>query len=249
MGVKTEIQWSGSSWNPWYGCKKVSPACKFCYMYRDTPRSGINPKVVTRSKTRFDQPIKQKEGKLIFTCSWSDWFIKEADEWRDEAWEIIRQCPQHTFQILTKRPKRIKDHLPEFFDEIADRVWMGVSVESQAQVGRLEYLTDLPCKTFASFEPLLGPIKWDENMTHLDWCIIGGESGNETEKYRYRPMKLEWAEYLADQAMNNWVACFVKQMGTQLSNNLKTSDRHGSKMTEFPASLQVRDFPPNKHGK
>lgn len=249
MGKQTEIQWTDATWNPWHGCKKVSAACKYCYMFRDKERYGQEPTTVLKSKTGFKFPLKQKEGNLIFTCSWSDWFIAEADEWRDEAWEVIRQCPQHTFQILTKRPERIKDHLPKFFDEIADRVWMGVSVESQAQVDRLEYLIDMPCKIFASFEPLLGPIKWDENMTHLDWCIIGGESGNETGKYLYRPTKLEWMEYLVQQALDHDVACFVKQTGTYLSKQLGLINRHGGEMHEFPASLQVRQFPPNKHGK
>ena len=249
MGKQTEIQWTDATWNPWHGCKKVSAACKYCYMFRDKERYGQEPSKVLKSKTGFNFPLKEKEGKLIFTCSWSDWFIEDADDWRDEAWEVIRQCPLHTFQILTKRPERIKDHLPDFFDEIADRVWMGVSVESQAQVERLEYLRDLSCKTFASFEPLLGPIQWDENMTKLDWCIIGGESGNETGKYRYRPMKIEWAEYLVENAITDNVACFVKQMGTQLSKDLKMSDRHGSKISEFTTSLQVRQFPRNKHNK
>ena len=101
MGETTKIEWTGATWNPWYGCLKVSHGCDNCYMYRDMERYGRNPSVVTRSKTQFNMPLKLKEPTLIFTCSWSDFFIREADEWRAEAWEIMRQTPQHTYQVLT----------------------------------------------------------------------------------------------------------------------------------------------------
>ena len=239
----SKIQWTNATYNPWYGCKKVSLGCRNCYMFRDMVKFGKNPNTIMKSKTKFNEPIKWKVGKLIFTCSWSDWFIEEADEWRDEAWEVIRQTPQHTYQILTKRPERIKDHLPPWFDEIADRVWIGVTVESQDYVERIKYLRDLPCITYVSFEPLIGPIQWNENMNELDWCIVGGESGNETGKYLYRPMELKWAEDLVKNARNNKVKCFVKQMGTYQSKQLSLSDRHGGDINEFPVSLQVRQYP------
>jgi protein gp37 len=212
-------------------------------MYRDKDRYGQDPTTVLRSKTNFNAPIKWKAGKLIFTCSWSDWFIDDADQWRDEAWEVIRKTPQHKYQILTKRPERIKENLPEWFDEIADRVWIGVSVESQDQVERIEYLVDLPCITFASFEPLIGEIEWDDNMSKLDWCIIGGESGNETGKWKYRPMELEWVEKLLNGAKSNKVSCFVKQLGTYQAKYSGLIDRHGRDMDEFNESIRVREFP------
>lgn len=243
MGKNSEIQWTEATWNPWHGCKKVSPGCKYCYMYRDKDRYGQDPTTVLRSKSNFNAPLKWDEGKLIFTCSWSDWFIEEADEWRQDAWEVIRKSPQHTFQILTKRAERIHENLPKWFDAIADRVWIGVSVESQEQVNRLEYLVDLPCITFASFEPLIGEIEWNEFMSTLDWCIIGGESGNETGKWRYRPMQLEWVEKLVNGAKANNVACFVKQLGTYQAKLLELNDRYGGDISEFPASIQVRTFP------
>jgi len=249
MAKNSEIQWTDDTWNPFLGCARMSPACKFCYMYRIETRWGRDPENVRKGKTTFSLPKKWKSGRLIFTCSMSDFFIDKADSWRDDAWEVIRDCPQHTFQILTKRPERIKDHLPDYFDEIADRVWIGTTVESQTFVNRIEYLLDLPCKTFVSFEPLLGSIEWDDNMSQLDWCIVGGESGNETGDYLYRPMEISWAEYLVEKANENNVPCFVKQMGTYLYHQLGMTDRHGSIMEEFPVKLRVREFPPNKHGK
>ncbi|MFH4969323.1 DUF5131 family protein [Gaetbulibacter sp. M240] len=239
---KSKIQWTKSTWNPWHGCKKVSPGCKYCYMYRDKERYGQSPTTVLRSKSMFYAPLKLKKGELIFTCSWSDWFIDEADVWREEAWDIIRQTPQHTYQILTKRPERIKEQLPKYFDSL-NNVWLGVSIESEEQMGRLEHLKDLPCITFASFEPLIGPINWDTRMDGLKWCIIGGESGNDTGKYQYRKMELDWALHLVDGAKSSGVPCFVKQLGTYQYKQLNLKDRHGGNLEEFPEGFQVRDFP------
>lgn len=239
---KSNIQWTNYTWNPWQGCRKVSPGCKYCYMYRDKAIYGQNAKTVVRSKTVFNAPLKWKIGELVFTCSWSDWFIQEADEWRDEAWDIIKQTPQHTYQILTKRPERIKEHLPEYFDDL-DNVWVGVSIESEEQMVRLEYLKDLSCITFASFEPLLGPIKWDEKMDGLDWCVIGGESGNDNGEHKHRRMELEWMRNLINGARSNNVPCFVKQLGTYQYKQLGLKDRHGGYVEEFPEEFKVREYP------
>ncbi|REC62933.1 hypothetical protein DRF65_08950 [Chryseobacterium pennae] len=238
----TKIQWTDNTWNPWYGCQKISPGCKFCYMYRDQENYGGNPQKVFRSKTRFKEPMKWKQPRMIFTCSWSDWFIEEADLWRNEAWEIIRKTPHHTYLILTKRPERIKDHLPSYFESLHN-VWIGVSVESQQQVSRIAYLNDLSCITFASFEPLIGEIEWDQNMNLLDWCIIGGESGNDTGKHRYRPMELEWMEKLIDASIKNNVKCFVKQLGTYQAKSLSLKDKHGGGIDEWDSHLRIREFP------
>lgn len=157
MGERTAIAWTEATWNPWYGCTKVSPGCAHCYMFREQVRYGRNPEVVTRSKTKFAEPLKWKEPRRIFTCSWSDWFHEAADAWRDEAWEVIRQTPQHTYQILTKRPERIIDHLPADWGRGWTHVWLGSSVESQ----RLDYRAAIICTVpaavrFISAEPLLG---------------------------------------------------------------------------------------------
>lgn len=238
----TKIQWTDNTWNPWHGCRKVSPGCKFCYMYRDKERYSHNATIVLKSKTRFKEPLKWKEPKIIFTCSWSDWFIEEADKWRNEAWEIIRKTPYHTYLILTKRPERIKDNLPSYF-EMLHNVWIGVSVESQQHVDRIAYLNDLSCVTFASFEPLIGEIEWDENMNLLDWCIIGGESGNDCGKHRYRAMEMVWMEKLINASVKNNVKCFVKQLGTYQSKLLKLKDKHGGNIDEWDSHLQIREFP------
>jgi protein gp37 len=178
MADNSKIQWTDATWNPYHGCKKVSPGCKYCYMYRDKERYGHEPTEVLRSKSKFNEPLKWKGGKKIFTCSWSDFFIDEADEWRNDAWEVIRKTPQHTYQILTKRPERIKDNLPGFWDEIKDHVWIGVSVETREELWRADEIKDIDCAVrFISFEPLLSLIKdkhggnpnnWPQRFSYLN---------------------------------------------------------------------------------
>lgn len=247
---KTKIQWTDATWNPWHGCKKVSAGCKYCYMFRDKERYGQEPTTVLKSKTMFKVPLKWKEPKLVFTCSWSDWFIKEADEWRSEAWEIIKNTPHHTYQILTKRPERILEHLPDDWGDGYDNVWLGVSVESDKEKHRINTLADIPAKVrFISAEPLIDNLDLTNEKSILGekyhWIIIGGESGNEIGKYKYRSAKLEWFEKLVQIGKQTNTKVFVKQLGTYLSKEMGLKDRHGGNIEEFPESLQIREFPNN----
>lgn len=247
MGSNSNIQWTESTWNPFHGCKKVSAGCKYCYMFRDKEKYGQDPTVVVRSKTKFNDPSKWKEGRMIFTCSWSDWFIKEADEWRPEAWEIIKYTPRHTYQILTKRPERILKHLPPDWGDGYPNVWLGVSVENGSNVAteRINYLCEVPAAIrFISFEPLIGhPQGFVTNK--VDWVIIGGESGNDIGKYRYRPCELHWIEHIIEgyRDMSPGTKIFVKQLGTYLAKKLGMSDRHGGNIDDFPEHLRIREFP------
>lgn len=247
MGKESAIQWTDVSWNIARGCTKVDEDCKFCYMYRDSFASTrYNPLQVVRTKSVFNLPLKIKEPSKIFTCSLTDFFHEDIDGYRNEAWDIIRQCPQHTFQILTKRPERIARHLPHFWREIVDRVWLGTSVGHQDAIHRIgELLCNGQSFTiFLSLEPLHGPVEIPRNLIEfIDWVIVGGESGNETGKYRYRPCELSWIERIVDQCKWAGVPVFVKQMGTHLSKQLNMKDRHGGDIDEFPEHLRVRDFP------
>jgi protein gp37 len=207
-------------------------------MYREKEQYGQNPNVVVRSKTTFRDPLKWKEPKRIFTCSWSDFFIEEADAWRDEAWEIIQATPQHTYLILTKRPELIAGRLPwhRRLDHTAgvsfvtDQPWpnvhLGVSVESTEYLWRVAELLKVPAALHViSAEPLLGVIDL-RNVLQIDrylgkpdwirsgwrpdiqWVIVGGESGPEA-----RPTHPEWIESIIQQCAAAGVPCFVKQIG------------------------------------
>jgi protein gp37 len=252
MGNTTAIAWTEKTWNPWQGCTKVSDGCKYCYMYRDKERYGQDPKVVVRSsKSTFNKPLNWKEPALVFTCSWSDFFHEAADEFRAEAWQIIKRTPHLTYQVLTKRPERIMQCLPPDWGEGYPNVWLGTTVENQAAVHRIATLSEVPAKIrFISFEPLIGPITDKFVSNEIHWVIIGGESGNDTGKYRYRECKLEWIEGLVStfdwaigRFMPNEAAVFVKQLGTHLSKELKLTDRAGANPDEWPEHLRIQDFP------
>lgn len=204
MGETTAIEWTDATWNPWHGCRKISPGCKYCYMYRDKARYGQDPTKVVRSKTTFDAPLKWKGRRNVFTCSWSDWFIEEADEWRDEAYEIIRKTP-HQYQILTKRPERIEGRFP---DPPISNIWLGVSVESAQYKHRIDTLREIPAAIrFLSLEPLLGPLGLID-LSGIHWVIVGGESGPEA-----RPMQPTWAREIRDQCIAASVPFLFKQWG------------------------------------
>lgn len=231
MSETTAISWTDSTWNPWQGCTKVSPGCAHCYMFRDKVKYGQDPTKVIRSKDpTFYKPLGWKEPRKVFTCSWSDFFHEDADEWRDEAWDVIRRTPQHTYQILTKRPERIADHLPAdwYWKGGWPNVWLGTSVENQRWTCRIDELLKVPAVVhFISAEPLLGPLDlsrylvprghvferisaWgggaESEIPRLDWVIVGGESGP-----GFRAMQPEWARAIRDQCIRQRVAFWYKQ--------------------------------------
>jgi protein gp37 len=203
----TGIEWTDATWNPWYGCHKVSPGCKFCYMFREQVRYGRDPNTVIRSKTKFTEPLKWKEPRMVFTCSWSDWFIEEADPWRDEAWDIIRRTPHLTYQILTKRIECASGKAP---NPPLPNVWLGVSVESPKFLYRIDDLKAVPAALrFVSIEPLLDAVPTlGEYLDGIDWVIAGGESGPAA-----RPVSPDWIRSIRDQCESKEVPFFFKQWG------------------------------------
>lgn len=233
--------------------EKVSE-CEFCYMYRGA--SGIfafdAEKVMqtsTKSGGAFRLPLRIKEPAKIFTSSLTDFFHKDIDGFRAEAWEIIRKTPHLTYQILTKRPQNIASRLPDNWGEGYDNVWLGVSAGYQHTADkRIPILSSIPAKTrFVSVEPLLEQVNMSAHLANglIHWVIIGGESGNENGFYTYRPCELGWiADIVTDCKVMN-VACWVKQLGTYQKHKLGLSDRHGADPDEWPYYLQVQEFPNN----
>lgn len=218
----SKIEWTDHTWNPWYGCKKVSRGCANCYMYREQARYGRDPQTVTRSRTTFRAPLswakkarRGGESARVFTCSWSDFFIAEADEWRADAWEIIRSTPELRYLILTKRPERISECLPaDWGMEGWDHVWLGVSVEDQEMADlRIPLLLQAPAMhRFLSCEPLLGQVdlisRYGVMPSGIEWVIAGGESGPQA-----RPCDPAWVRVLRDQSWAADVPFFFKQWG------------------------------------
>jgi protein gp37 len=195
-------------------------------MFREKRQYGQDPERVVRSKTKFYDPLKWPDPAFVFTCSWSDFFIAEADQWRDEAWDIIRRTPHLTYQILTKRPARIRTHLPS--DWPFTNVWLGVSIESRQYLYRADVLPEIPATVrFLSLEPLLedlGPL----NLSGIGWVIIGGESGP-----KHRPFEIPWLESIVQQCREAHVPVFVKQ----------DSGARAGQRGRIPDELWIRELP------
>lgn len=210
MGEKSGVGWTDASHGFWYGCHKVSAGCKFCYAERDMKRYGRDFATVTRSK-QFNKPLSWKEPLKIFVNPWSDFFIEEADPWRDEAWEIIKATPQHTYQILTKRPERIFKHLPADWGKGYPNVWLGVTGDTQKTTNdRVGLLAGIPAAVrFVSIEPMTEFIDFFDvdGGPEMDWLICGCESGPGA-----RPMDIGWARTLCYQCEEMQIPFFLKQM-------------------------------------
>lgn len=281
MGNKSEIQWTDATWNVARGCTKVDADCKYCYMYRQSLNgTRYSADQVIKTKGVFTLPLHYKETEsscwngnpLIFTSSLTDFFHEEIDSFRHECWDIIRKCPHLTFQILTKRPERIKDNLPADWGEGWDNVWLGTSIGHISGIDRLGSLHGVPAKVkFLSLEPLHGPLDLeypDEVFPDgpkrccsgqdcgcyglpieapiiygIDWVIVGGESGNDNGKYRYRSCNIKWIENIVSTCKTYNIPVFVKQVGTYLATELGMSERHGGNFDEFPESIKFRQFP------
>jgi protein gp37 len=245
MGATTGVSWTGATWNPWHGCSKVSPGCTFCYMYRDKRRYGQDPMKVVRSKdATFYVPFKwQREAEqekrvgqdcLIFTCSWSDFFLADADAWRPEAWAIMRQTPSLNYQVLSKRPERMRQHLPDDWGEGYPNVILGVSVETRQYLTRLQILSEIPAtRRFASLEPLLEDLgdlsPW---LPHLSQVILGGESGP-----KRRPMDLGWMTKVATQCQAAGIPTWIKQDSALRDGQQGRIPEYLWRLKQFPASV------------
>ena len=247
MGELTGVEWAkgphnkGGSWNPWMGCHKISPACAHCYMFREMRHYGRDPETVVRTRPQtFNAPLKWVEPQGVFTCSWSDFLIKEADAWRNDAVEIIAKTP-HTYMILTKRIERMTASYSDT-DECASvlglgleaatnpRVWFGVSVENPRFYSRIEHLQRVKCAgvRFLSIEPLLGRME-GLPLAGIGWVIVGGESGP-----GFRPLNLDWAREIRDRCVDLGIPFFFKQKsGFQPKGLDRLLD--GREWNEFPA--------------
>lgn len=214
MAINSAIEWTESSWNPVTGCTKISAGCAHCYAERMARRLHAmgqpnyrNGFEVTCHPDALELPLKWKKSQMIFVNSMSDLFHRAVPaRFIEEIFFTMNQARWHTFQILTKRADRLLQLAPRL--KWTPNVWMGVTVENDKHVDRIDRLREVPAAVrFLSLEPLLGPLpKLD--LTRIDWVIVGGESGPGA-----RPMDPEWVLDLRDQCLNAGVAFFFKQWG------------------------------------
>lgn len=238
----SNIEWTEVTWNPVTGCDRVASGCDNCYalvlanrlkaMGAEKYQNDGDPRTsgpgfgVTLHPSALTHPIKWSGSKIVFVNSMSDLFHARVPiGFIRDVFDVIRETPQHTYQILTKRARRLRRvaellHWP-------DNLWMGVSVESHDVVGRIDDLRRVPAATrFLSCEPLLTGLP-QLNLTGINWVIAGGESGA-----RARPMKPEWVVDIRDQCLEAEVAFFFKQWGgrTPKANGRLLEGRHWNEM-------------------
>lgn len=247
MALNSTIEWTEATWNPITGCTKISDGCLNCYAERMAKRlSGRhgypqeNPFKLTLQPERLLQPTNWKKPHNIFVCSMSDIFHKNVpDNYIFEIINIITQCPQHTFQILTKRAKRMAK-ISKKIEQWPHNVWIGVTVESKENKKRIDYLKFVNASVrFISFEPLLDNVH-QINLKGINWVIVGGESGPGS-----RPMKQEWATSIRDQCIKMKISYFFKQWG---GFNKKATGRslEGKEWNQMPILLNTDTTkPPN----
>ena len=192
-------------WNPWHGCHKYSEGCQNCYAFFLDKRYGRDTSVVVKNKSGFDLPIKKdKSGNLkmpsgsnVRVCMASDFFLEDADEWRAEAWDIIRKRPDLMFSLLTKRADRIKTNLPADWGDGWDNVTFAVSCENQKRLDeRMPYLLDVPAKhRWISVKPFIGEVELDKYLSDgkVEWVLAGGEN-----YLGSRPLNYEWVKKVHD---------------------------------------------------
>ncbi|TBR58328.1 hypothetical protein B4U84_20600 [Westiellopsis prolifica IICB1] len=209
----TGIEWTDKTWNPTTGCNKVSPGCLHCYAEALTKRFPNNFKNgfdLTLHPERLENPLKWRTPSRIFVNSMSDLFHEDIPlDFIQKVFKVIQATPWHIYQILTKRPERLVELAPNL--EFHENIWLGVSVENQNYVHRIDFLRQVPVAVrFLSCEPLLDALNLD--LTNIHWVIVGGESGQ-----KHRPMKTKWVEDIRDQCQATGVAFFFKQIGGRTS--------------------------------
>lgn len=237
MADRSAIEWTESTWNPVTGCNEVSPGCAHCYAKVFAERwRGVeghpyeNGFDLTLRPERLDQPLRWRRPRMVFVNSMSDLFHEDVpDGFIAEVFGVMAAAFRHTFQVLTKRPERMRRLLnsEEFWEAVnaiclshgevcpASRaslflpnVWLGVSIENRRFVHRADLLRETPAAVrFISAEPLLGPLE-GLDLESVHWLIAGGESGP-----GHRPVKEEWILELRDLCVDSDVAFFFKQWG------------------------------------
>jgi protein gp37 len=269
----TGIQWTGDVWNPTTGCDRISEGCDNCYALKMAKRlKGMGQAKYQRDgdprtsgpgfglsvhPDALDLPLGWRKPRVIFVNSMSDLFhARVPDAFIASVFTVMAATPRHTYQVLTKRPRRMRALLASPGFHVAclaaaavrgldlegtpwplPNVWLGTSIESARYSWRANALREVPAAVrFISAEPLLGSLA-GLDLGGIGWLIIGGESGPGA-----RPMDEEWARTLAIQATRAQVPVFMKQMGSVLGKQLGAGAKGGD-MEHWPEDLRIRDFP------
>jgi protein gp37 len=242
MSDRSAIEWTDATWNPMRGCTKISPGCKHCYAetlaerFRGVPghpfEQGFDLRLVPAA---LELPKRWRRGRLVFVNSMSDLFHEDVPvEYIQRVFDVMRDCPQHRFQVLTKRAKRLQELALAL--RPASNVWLGVSVENARYTQRIEYLRRTPAAVgFLSIEPLLGPVG-KLVLDEIHWVIVGGESGHGA-----RPMDPDWVRDIREQCRRARVPFFFKQWGGVMKskNGRVLDDRTWDEMPKNSVAREI----------
>ena len=243
MSFESSIEWTDSTWNPVRGCSKISPGCKHCYAatfaerFRGVPghayERGFDLRLVP---DKLFQPLRWAKARTVFVNSMSDLFHPDVpDSYIARVFEVMTEANWHTYQVLTKRPGRLRSMLSGLLEKHSQgsHIWWGVSVEDRRYgLPRIKELQQsLACVKFLSIEPLLEDLG-ELNLEGIDWVIVGGESGAGA-----RPMLADWVRRIRSQCLEQKVAFFFKQWG---GRDKKRTGRllDGKTYDEFPALVR-----------
>jgi protein gp37 len=242
MATRSHIEWTEMTWNPVTGCSKVSAGCKNCYAEKLAKRikaMGVerykNGFKVTLQPDLLNIPLHWREPRTVFVNSMSDLFHEKVPlSYIKKVFHTMVRCPQHTFQILTKRSRRLSEVSSEL--PWSANIWIGVSVENEQVLDRIVDLNTVPAAVrFLSCEPLIGPLR-DLPLEGIHWVIVGGESGPGA-----RPMKREWVLSIHRQCKAAGVPFFFKQWGG-VRKDLTGRELHGRTYDAMP-SVEQENIP------
>jgi protein gp37 len=255
--AETQIEWTDATWNPVAGCSIVSAGCRNCYAMEMAKRldamgaakySGLTRRsgkrtiwngIVREDNEALAIPRRWRKPRKIFVNSMSDLFHEGVSiSFIKAVWDVMRSTPHHHYQILTKRPERMREVVRDNIVDVLPNVWLGTSVENAESVSRIDYLRDVPAAIrFISFEPLIGPVG-RINLTGIHWAIVGGESGRFA-----RPIRESWIDEIYKQCVSADSAFFFKQWGTWGADNKKRSKKangriyRGKTWDEMPGAI------------
>jgi protein gp37 len=257
MGKVTHISWTDHTFNPWWGCVKVSPACTHCYAESTSKRYGHSVWGADAERRFFgDRHWKEPVGwddaarrtnarRRVFCASMADIFEKrdELIPWRKRLWDLVRVTPYLDWLLLTKRNENILDMTPDDFKKAwPENAWAGITTETQEWADkRIPDLMKVPAKIrWLSVEPMLGPMKIEKWLgpDKVNWVIVGGESG-----VGARPMESEWVTDLLAQCRNAGVAFHFKQKGVVMAKRMHCASEKGDDPSEWPLEFRVQEFP------
>ena len=217
-----------ADWNPWHGCTKISPGCKYCYVYRQDEMYGSEiGSNLARKTAAFNLPVKRKRdrswkiepGKMVFTCFTSDFLLKDADEWRRECWQMMRVRSDLWFYFFTKRIDRFMECIPDDWADGYDNVLVGCTVENQQMADyRLPIFKALPIKHKSIIvSPLISAVDISEYLdSSIEEVSVGGESGVDA-----RPCNYDWVLDLRRQCVEKDVPFRFHQTGAKFIKNGK----------------------------